>query len=148
MALTEELVSSLVHQLFGTYKIHLQRQGDRFLSMPWKRKLTNGMTGAGGARRLSSFRYPAAPRGLVRPSQKSSGFEDTKKRDNGKRSITKIFENLCEDKLIQPTFINPIYPVEVCSLSQSASREKPFHHRAVFVLRHFRDGDSKTGLTN
>jgi lysyl-tRNA synthetase, class II len=117
MALTENMVSSLVEKLYGTTKIVFNGQEIEFAA-PW-RKITmeDALREIGGfdLKEMSDInRLAAYAKGLE--------MEDVDKDTKGKL-ITRIFEELCEKQLIQPTFVTH-YPVEVSPLAKR-SRENP-----------------------
>ncbi len=117
MALTEDLVSSLVTELYGTSVITFNGQEINF-AKPWRR-----MTMEDAMRELGGF-DPAMLNdiGKLAGYAKQLGVEDADKLSKGKL-ITAIFEELCEKKLIQPTFITR-YPVEVSPLAKR-NKENP-----------------------
>ncbi|MCK9226688.1 MAG: lysine--tRNA ligase [Syntrophorhabdaceae bacterium] len=111
MALTEDMVSSLVKELFGTYVITYNGQEIDF-APPW-RKITMAQAMAElGDFDLSALDDPAR----LKAYAKGLEIEGADKESRGKL-ITKIFEELCEKKLIQPTFITQ-YPIEVSPLAK------------------------------
>ncbi|HOE18250.1 MAG TPA: lysine--tRNA ligase [Syntrophorhabdaceae bacterium] len=117
MALTEEMISSLVHGLFGSYTATYNGQEIDF-SVPWRR-----MTMEEALRELGDFDLS-----LISDAERLASFakgleiEGVEKDTKGKL-ITKIFEELCEKRLVQPTFITH-YPVEVSPLAKR-SKEHP-----------------------
>ncbi|MDR2018711.1 MAG: lysine--tRNA ligase [Syntrophobacterales bacterium] len=117
MALTEDMVSSLVFDLFGTHKIEFNGQEINF-SPPWRK-----MTMEDAVREIGGFDLGKADdmQTLI-AFAKTLELEDVDKDTKGKL-ITKIFEELCEKQLIQPTFITH-YPVEVSPLAKR-SKERP-----------------------
>ncbi len=111
MALTEDMVSSLVKELFGTYVITYNGQEIDF-APPW-RKITMAQAMAElGDFDLRALDDPAR----LKAYAKGLEIEGADKESRGKL-ITKIFEELCEKKLIQPTFITQ-YPIEVSPLAK------------------------------
>jgi lysyl-tRNA synthetase class 2 len=117
MALTEDMLSSLVYELFGTYRITYSGQEIDF-STPWKR-----MTMEEALRELGEFDLSEmSDAGRLTAYAKELGLEDVENTTKGKL-ITKIFEELCERQLVQPTFITH-YPVEVSPLAKK-SKEHP-----------------------
>jgi lysyl-tRNA synthetase class 2 len=117
MALTEDMVSSLVHELSGSSKIIYNGQEMDF-TPPWKR-----FTMEEALRELGGFDLAETHNMEKLVSfAKELEIEGVEKETKGK-IITKIFETLCETKLIQPTFITH-YPVEVSPLAKR-SREHP-----------------------
>ncbi len=117
MALTEEMVSSLVHELFGSYTVTYSGREIDF-STPWRR-----MTMEEALRELGDFDLSLiSDAGRLASFAKDLEIEGVEKDTKGKL-ITKIFEELCEKKLVQPTFITH-YPVEVSPLAKR-SMEHP-----------------------
>jgi lysyl-tRNA synthetase class 2 len=117
MALTEEMVSSLVHELFGSHTVTYNGQEIDF-STPWRR-----MTMEEALRELGDFDLSLiGDAGRLASFAKGLEIEGVEKDTKGKL-ITKIFEELCEKKLVQPTFITH-YPVEVSPLAKR-SKEHP-----------------------
>jgi lysyl-tRNA synthetase class 2 len=117
MDLTEEMVSSLVNKLFGgtvlTYGGH-----EIDFARPWRRiTMEDALKGLGG------FDMALAnDSGKLKAFGKDLGIEGIDAMTRGK-VITEIFEKLCEEKLVQPTFITQ-YPVEVSPLAKR-SKERP-----------------------
>jgi lysyl-tRNA synthetase, class II len=117
MALTEDMLSSLVYELFKTHRITYSGQEIDF-STPWKR-----MTMEEALRQLGGFDLSEmSDAGRLTAYAKELGLEDVENTTKGKL-ITKIFEELCERQLVQPTFITH-YPVEVSPLAKK-SKEHP-----------------------
>ncbi len=117
MAFTEDMVSSLVKELFGEYKVVYNGQEIDF-SVPWRRiTMEDAMKEYGGFDPAQVKNSDA-----LASYAKELGIEEAEKETKGKLT-TKIFEELCEKKLIQPTFITH-YPVEVSPLAKR-NRENP-----------------------
>ncbi|MCX5799730.1 MAG: lysine--tRNA ligase, partial [Proteobacteria bacterium] len=117
MALTEDMLSSLVHELFGSSKVTYNGREIDF-STPWKR-----MTMEEALRELGGFDL-AKTQDREQLTSFAKGLEiDGVEKDTKGKIITKIFENLCEEKLVQPTFITQ-YPVEVSPLAKR-NKEHP-----------------------
>jgi lysyl-tRNA synthetase class 2 len=111
MALTEDMVSSLVKELFGTYVIAYNGQDIDF-TPPWRKiTMSEAMAQLGGFD-LSVLDDPER----LKEYAKDLEIEGADKESRGKL-ITKVFEELCEKKLIQPTFITQ-YPIEVSPLAK------------------------------
>jgi lysyl-tRNA synthetase class 2 len=117
MDLTEEMISSLVQELFGTTTITFNGQEINF-ARPWKR-----MTMEEALKEAEPF-DPVLLNdvGKLAGYAKHLGVEDAEKLSRGKL-IAAVFEELCEKKLIQPTFITQ-YPVEVSPLAKR-NKENP-----------------------
>ena len=117
MTFTEDLVSSLAVKLSGRTKVVFNGQEIDFTA-PWKR-----MTMEEAMRDLGGFDLQKShDLGTLTSYAKSLELEGVEKDAKGK-IITKIFETLCEEKLIQPTFITH-YPVEVSPLAKR-SKDQP-----------------------
>jgi len=122
MTLTEELITGLVREIFGTLKITYQGTELDF-TPPWTRVSVKealvkyaGLDPASLEDREKAVRE-AEKRGIL--------FE-------GKEPIGKvlmgIFDEVVEEKLIQPTFVTQ-YPLEVSPLSRKNSRNPEFVDR-------------------
>ncbi|HEX7512774.1 MAG TPA: lysine--tRNA ligase, partial [Candidatus Methylomirabilis sp.] len=99
MDLTEEMVSSLVIELFGTTKVMYNEREIDF-ARPWKRlTMEDAVQSLGGIE-------PAVTEdlGRMRAYAKSLGVEGMENAPRGK-VLAELFEQTCEDKLVQPTFI-------------------------------------------
>jgi len=117
MAFTESLVSSLAVELFGQTTINFNGREIDFAT-PWRR-----MTMEEAMRELGDFDLQkSGDMSVLTAYAKDLEIEGVEKDTKGK-IITKIFETLCEEKLIQPTFITH-YPVEVSPLAKR-SKEQP-----------------------
>lgn len=117
MAFTEDMVAKLVFSLFGTYECTYGGVTLDF-TPPWKK-----MTMAEALRDLGGFDIAMLDdRDRLIQYGKELGLEDVEKESKGKL-ITSIFEDLCEKRLIQPTFITQ-YPVEVSPLAKR-NRDNP-----------------------
>jgi lysyl-tRNA synthetase class 2 len=117
MDLTEDMISSLVQELFGTTTITFNDQEINF-ARPWKR-----MTMEEALKEAEPFDQELLNDvGKLAAYAKHLGVEDAEKLSRGKL-IAAVFEELCEKKLIQPTFITQ-YPVEVSPLAKR-NKENP-----------------------
>ena len=117
MRLTEEMVSSLVQELFGQQKIAYNEKKIDF-SSPWRRMtMQEALSELGGLDATLDQEIDS-----LRSRAKALGIEGLENAPKGK-IITELFEKLCEDKLEQPTFITG-YPVEVSPLAKR-SKEHP-----------------------
>ncbi len=117
MDLTEDMVSGLVYELYGTYKVMYNGREIDF-TRPWKRYTMEEALGEFGGFQGTM----GAEKGRLLDFAKELGIEGMEKEKRGK-VITKIFETLCEEKLLHPTFITH-YPVEVSPLAKR-SKENP-----------------------
>ncbi|OPX97580.1 MAG: Lysine--tRNA ligase, heat inducible [Syntrophorhabdus sp. PtaB.Bin006] len=117
MEFTENLVSSLVMELYGKTAITYNGREIDF-TVPWRR-----ITMEGAMRELGNFDLAKlSDINVLTASARELDIEGVEKDTRGK-IITKIFEALCEEKLIQPTFITR-YPVEVSPLAKR-SKDDP-----------------------
>jgi lysyl-tRNA synthetase, class II len=117
MDLTEEMVSSLVEKLFGTTIITYNDREINF-ARPWRRiSMEQAIVEIGGLD-ASVVQDGEA----LRRYGKGLAIEGVETMSKGK-VVAEVFEHLCEDKLIQPTFITQ-YPVEVSPLAKR-SKDRP-----------------------
>ncbi|NLW35524.1 lysine--tRNA ligase [Syntrophorhabdus aromaticivorans] len=117
MEFTENLVSSLVLELYGKTAITYNGREIDF-AVPWRR-----MTMEEAMRELGNFDLAKLDdMSVLTASARELEIEGVEKETRGK-IITKIFEALCEEKLIQPTFVTR-YPVEVSPLAKR-SKDDP-----------------------
>ena len=115
MDLTEEMVSTLVFTLFGSFTVTYSGNEINF-ERPWKRiTMEQALVEFGG------FVVTDGMEGL-RARGRELAIEGVETMSRGKL-ITELFEKLCEERLVQPTFITE-YPVEVSPLAKR-SKERP-----------------------
>jgi len=117
MDMTEDMVSSLVYELYKTYKITYNGQEIDF-SRPWRRITMEDALKEFGGLDISEF----IDTNRLTSYARELGIESPEKDKRGKL-ITKVFEELCEKHLVQPTFITD-YPVEVSPLAKR-SKDRP-----------------------
>jgi lysyl-tRNA synthetase class 2 len=122
MALTEDMVSSLVKELFGTYVIAYNGQDIDF-TPPWRKITMSEAMAEFGGFDLTVLDDPER----LKEYAKDLEIEGADKESRGKL-ITKVFEELCEKKLIQPTFITQ-YPIEVSPLAKRNDRNPEITER-------------------
>ncbi len=117
MDLTEEMVSGLVLKLFGTTALTYNGREIDF-ARPWRRiTMEDAVLEIGGVDAAV-----IADESKLRTFAKELGVEEIDELSRGK-IITEVFERLCEEKLVQPTFVTG-YPVEVSPLAKR-SKERP-----------------------
>ncbi|MCX8022189.1 MAG: lysine--tRNA ligase [Syntrophorhabdaceae bacterium] len=117
MAFTEGMISSLVKELTGGYTVSYAGQEIDF-TPPWRR-----ITMRDALKEIGGLDYSVIEHmDMLISWAKKLNIEGAEKESKGKL-ITKIFEELCEKSLIQPTFITE-YPVEVSPLAKR-SKEEP-----------------------
>ena len=117
MSLTEELFSYLCMELFGSNKIICQGAEIDF-TPPWKRLTLKEAAARYGAIDKNDL----ADRGKAFAHAKRLGIELTGSEALGE-IVTEIFEQVAEDKLVQPTFITH-YPVEVSPLARKNEQDQ------------------------
>jgi lysyl-tRNA synthetase class 2 len=111
MKLTEEMVGTVVHALFGGLTVPYQEETLDF-SPPWKRiPLRQALTSLGGFD-SNVLEHPQRMRELL--AEQAVQVPGT---ENAGKLHTALFETFVEPRLIQPTFITN-YPVEVSPLSR------------------------------
>jgi lysyl-tRNA synthetase class 2 len=127
MALTEDMVSSLVYELFGGYTLTYNGREIDF-STPWRR-----MTMEEALREFGDFDLSIInDAGRLASFARELEIEGVEKDTKGKL-VTKIFEELCEKKLVQPTFITH-YPVEVSPLAKRSKEHPEITERFEFYI--------------
>jgi lysyl-tRNA synthetase class 2 len=115
--LTEEMVSSIVFALTGGAVVVYDGQEIDF-GRPWRRlTMEQALVDYGGVDPSS-----VADAEKLKTLGQELGIEGAGAMTKGK-VMTEVFEKLCEEKLVQPTFITG-YPVEVSPLAKR-SRERP-----------------------
>ncbi|MBP8626036.1 MAG: lysine--tRNA ligase [Syntrophorhabdales bacterium] len=117
MDMTEDMISSLVYELHKTYRITYNGREIDF-TRPWRRITMEGALKEFGGLDIQGF----IDTGRLTSYAKELGIESPEKEKQGKL-ITKVFEELCEAHLIQPTFVTD-YPVEVSPLAKR-SKDRP-----------------------
>lgn len=114
MELTEEMISSLVLELRGSYRFESNGIELDF-TPPWRRvrlkDLLEERTGI-SAEDLE---------GLLRFAEKKG--VSARNRDKKGKILFELFEALCEDSLIQPTFVTH-YPIEVSPLAKRSKEDE------------------------
>jgi len=105
MDLTEDMISTLVKELFGTTKLTFNEQEIDF-AYPLE-------TNDHGGGLKTNNRFLTLPclttQGSSQRMAKQLGFEDAEKAPRGKL-VTFVFEELCEKKLIQAHLYYPVSP--------------------------------------
>lgn len=124
MNLTEELVCKIAQDVCGSLTLPY---GDHTISLerPWRRVTMHDIV----KEEIPDFDFaaldPEDPRSLdlAKDAARSAGVEDVDKLKSVGEVLNTCFEDLCEAKLIQPTFVID-YPVEVSPLAKP-HRSKP-----------------------
>ncbi|MCP3923678.1 MAG: lysine--tRNA ligase [Desulfobacterales bacterium] len=122
MDLTEEMFAYIAKEVTGSSKITYQGEIIDF-GTSWKRiNLIESLVEIGGLDRA----LLEDKEGLLKFGEEK-GVKITKKEKIGK-ILTKLFDDLVEPKLVQPTFITG-YPVEVSPLSRRNDKDPEFTER-------------------
>ncbi len=122
MTITEELLTHISQNIYGSLKFHYQGM-EIDLTPPWQRLSV----------KESIIKYSGInpesleDRKLAIEYAKNLGLDIEENESLGK-VIMSIFEEVVEDKLIQPTFITG-YPVEVSPLSRKSADDSRFTDR-------------------
>jgi lysyl-tRNA synthetase class 2 len=116
------MVSTLVFTLFGSFTVSYNGQEINF-ARPWKRlTMEQALVDFGGFVIDDDAQTVADSEKGLRARGRELAIEGIETMSKGK-AITELFEKLCDDKLVQPTFITH-YPVEVSPLAKR-SKERP-----------------------
>jgi len=116
MIMLEEMITGLVKEVGGDTRITFKGNVVDF-NRPWKRfRMDEALKKLGGIdlKEMGNLEE-------LRTFAKKLGIEEVEDASKGKL-ITKIFEVLCEDKLIDPTFITH-YPIEVSPLAKRSEED-------------------------
>ena len=116
MSLTEELFSCLCRELFGSHKVICQGTEIDF-TPPWTRLTLKEAAARYGAIDNNDL----SDRDKAFAHARRLGIELTGSEALGE-IVTEIFEQVAEDKLVQPTFITH-YPVEVSPLARKNEQD-------------------------
>jgi lysyl-tRNA synthetase class 2 len=116
MTLTEELITSLVRELFGTLTITYQGTELDF-TPPWRRlSVKEALVQYAG---LDPAALEDRKRAVQEAAKRGILFEESQPLG---KVLMGIFDDVVEEKLIQPTFITH-YPLEVSPLSRKSSKD-------------------------
>lgn len=125
MQLTEELISSVAQQVLGTTTV--EYQGNQIdLSTPWRRVTMHDIVKEATGTDFSAISDVEEAKDIARNSSVSQ--DALNKAQSVGEVLNVCFEELCEETLIQPTFVVD-YPVEISPLA------KPHRSRPELVER-------------
>jgi lysyl-tRNA synthetase class 2 len=117
MNMTEEMVEGLVSEIHG--KMEVEYQGDIInFKGPWKR-----ITMEEAVQTHSGYKGAVNDADSMRAYLKSKSIEVSGREGVG-GLLSKIFDEECDSKLIQPTFVVG-YPVEVSPLARRSDQKSP-----------------------
>lgn len=128
MALTEEMIGAVVKEVLGSYKITYQGTVLDF-TPPWPRLTLKESLKQYGKADEAAFSDMDAAASLA----EKLGVEMNQDQDHAEL-LVKIFEEVVEPKLIQPTFITE-YPVEVSPLARRKTDDPTVTERfELFIM--------------
>jgi lysyl-tRNA synthetase class 2 len=111
MALTEGIISTIVHEVCGTYSIPYEDQILDF-TPPWRK-----MSMEEAVKWYAGIDIRAGTLENLRETARSHGIQEWEKPGNEREFLVLFFEELVEDKLVQPTFIHD-FPIENSPLAK------------------------------
>jgi len=122
MALTEGIISSLVNEIHGTYRLEY---GDVSLDFtpPWKK-----MSMDQAVKELAGIDIWTYSMEDLRRIAKEKKIDDWEKAENHRELLVLLFEGLVEDQLVQPTFIYD-FPIENSPLAKKHRSREGFTER-------------------
>lgn len=122
MALTEGIISSLVHEIHGTYQLTFEDTPLDF-NPPWKKMSMDQAVKELGGIDIWAYSFDE----LRRIAQERK-IEDWEKAENHRELLVLLFEGLVEDQLVQPTFIYD-FPIENSPLAKKHRSREGFTER-------------------
>jgi lysyl-tRNA synthetase class 2 len=133
MALTEELISTVVRQVTGTDRV---AYGDQAISFapPFARVSLREAARLAASRKLGREIREADLRQRESVAKIATELHlEVQPADGAGKMTTTIFEQLCEDQLIQPTFVYD-FPTEVSPLSKQRADDPDTVERFEFYI--------------
>jgi len=141
MALTEDIVCSIINEVHGKYELPY---GDITLNFtkPWKKiSMEDAVKEIGG---VDVFSHSVEElRTLARKHQ----LEEPDKPQSQREFLIAFFEGLVEERLIQPTFIHD-YPVENSPLAKRHRSKEGFTERFEFFINGMEIGNGFSELND
>ncbi len=139
MDLTEEIISTVAKQVWGTTKRTMKDGRELDLTPPWPRiKLNDAVTDASGI----DFMTVPDPIGAAR--QLKIDVSDKMTRDE---ILAEAFEKLVEHNLYQPTFITH-YPASLCPLAKTFEDDPDTTARFELIMRGHELANAYSELNN
>ncbi|MFH8080842.1 MAG: lysine--tRNA ligase [Candidatus Aenigmatarchaeota archaeon] len=126
MKLTEELYSSIVKEIKGSYKITYQGREIDF-TPPWRR-----ITMEEAIKEFGGVDVSGKTEEQLRKIAKSKNIEISEDATRGE-IIGVLFEELAEEKIINPTFVID-HPVELCPLSKTKKNNPKIIERFEVIV--------------
>jgi lysyl-tRNA synthetase class 2 len=122
MALTEDFVATLVQSVRGTDEVTFQEATISF-RRPWK-----SLSMADAVKEYAGIDIFAHPVDQLCSLAKQHGLEDCEKPQSQREFLVLFFEQMVEDKLVQPTFIYD-FPIENSPLAKKHRTKEGFTER-------------------
>jgi lysyl-tRNA synthetase class 2 len=141
MALTEDIVSSIVFEIHGKYEIPY---GDTILDFktPWKKlSMSDSVWEVAG---IDVFTHSVED---LRSLARNHKLEEPDKPQSQREFLVAFFEGLVEEKLIQPTFIYD-YPVENSPLAKRHRTKEGFTERFELFISGMEVGNGFSELND
>ena len=141
MALTEDIVGSIISEVHGKYELPY---GDIMLNFtkPWKKlSMEDSVKEIGG---VDVFSHSVEELRKLAQQHKIEGWE---KAQSQREFLIVFFEGLVEEKLIQPTFIYD-YPVENSPLAKRHRSKEGFTERFEFFINGMEVGNGFSELND
>lgn len=141
MALTEDIVSSIVFEVLGTFEIPF---GDTRLNFekPWRR-----LTMSDAVKEYAGIDIYAHPVEQLRNLARQHNLDDWEKSTTHREFLVQFFEGLVEEKLIQPTFVYD-YPVENSPLAKRHRTKEGFTERFELFIHGMEIGNGFSELND
>jgi lysyl-tRNA synthetase class 2 len=141
MALTEDIVCSIINEVHGKYELPY---GDITLNFtkPWKKlSMEDAVKEIGG---IDVFSHSVEE---LRTLARQHKLEEPDKPQSQREFLIAFFEGLVEEKLIQPTFIHD-YPVENSPLAKRHRSKEGFTERFEFFINGMEIGNGFSELND
>jgi lysyl-tRNA synthetase class 2 len=141
MALTEDIVSSIVFEILGTFEIPF---GDTRLNFekPWKK-----LSMSDAVKEYAGIDIYAQPVEQLRNLARQHKLDDWEKSTTHREFLVQFFEGLVEEKLIQPTFVYD-YPVENSPLAKRHRTKEGFTERFELFIHGMEVGNGFSELND
>ena len=141
MALTEDIVSSIVFEVLGTFEIPF---GDTRLNFekPWRK-----LSMSDAVKEYAGIDIYAHPVEQLRNLARQHNLDDWEKSTTHREFLVQFFEGLVEEKLIQPTFVYD-YPVENSPLAKRHRTKEGFTERFELFIHGMEVGNGFSELND
>ena len=141
MALTEDIVCSIINEVHGKYELPYGEITLNF-AKPWKKlSMADAVKEIGG---VDVFAHGVEELRTLARQHKIEGWEKAKSQ---REFLIAFFEGLVEEKLIQPTFIYD-YPVENSPLAKRHRTKEGFTERFEFFINGMEVGNGFSELND